>query len=160
MGYDRHPSNSSGYLIAAVAVGIAMFLGLLVVGGTMLVHNRRVAVAHEMVAVERLRVATVEGEARQRAEMAESAAQSNDASRDASGADAAEFQVFVDAAGTVRVANEEVNLEEMVIRLTDGDQRVQTVVKLNADPKCPFEHVAAVIKKCRDAGIQRVDVAP
>ncbi len=156
MGYDRHPSSSSGYLIAAVAVGIVMFFGLLVAGGTRLFQTRRVAVAREMVAVESARASRAESESRQQAVMAEAAALSNDVA----GAVTAKFRVFVDAAGTVRVENEEVNLDEMVIRLTDGDQRVQTIVKLNADPKCPFEHVAAVIKKCREAGIQQVDVAP
>lgn len=160
MGYDRHPSStSSGYLIAAVGVGIAMFLGLLIVGATMLFNTRRVAVAREMVAVETARAARAESESRQQAMAVESAIGTNER-LSAVNPVRAEFHIFLDATGAIQVDNEDVDLDELVNRLMDGDESVQTVVKLNADPKCPFEHVAAVIKKCRESGIQRVDVAP
>ena len=32
------------------------------------------------------------------------------------------------------------------------------MVLLNADPKCPFEHVAAVIEKCRAAGFVNIEI--
>ena len=162
MGHDRpHSNGSSGILVGVVAIGTIMFVGLFVLGGAAWFYTRQAAVAQEMVVLEKTRAVAAESQARQQAvaaartreELAESPVRQLEPAL-------AIYHLYVVASGAVRIDHTEVDLDEMIVRLTDGERSVETVVHLDADPQCAFEHIAAVIKKCRAAGIRQIEVAP
>jgi len=135
MGYQQNGSNgsSSGLFVGALAVGIVMLIGLLVVGGGMVffLQSRSLVSEHQMLVQRESAALATEEVAKQRDVL--------DVTRPVTVAPVtvavapvavapvavaprllSKFHLFVNANGAVRFENEEVGLDEMVVRLTDG----------------------------------------
>ena len=145
MGYQQNGSNgsSSGLFVGALAVGIVMLIGLLVVGGGMVffLQSRSLVSEHQMLVQRESAALATEEVAKQRDVL--------DVTRPVTVAPVtvapvtvapvtvavapvavapvavaprllSKFHLFVNANGAVRFENQEVGLDEMVVRLTDG----------------------------------------
>jgi biopolymer transport protein ExbD len=65
----------------------------------------------------------------------------------------------VTQSGKVQFGGVELDVSEVIARLQQ-EQRTIHEVLLTADPQCPFQHVAAVITACHEAGFADVTVTP
>jgi biopolymer transport protein ExbD len=154
MGHDTNQQTgcSTTTIILVVVAGMAVFLLLLMVGLAALFYTRAsTALQHERAAREEA-LMRVE-QARQAAMEARARAESLEAKREAEDTFANAISIAQD--GTITLNGGPVSVERLLGRLATSKRLGVTI---EADPQCPFEHVAEVLAICREAEIEGVQV--
>jgi biopolymer transport protein ExbD len=144
MGYDRetqHSSNSTALWVVGIVgvLGVLMFGGL-VLGGILWTSNVQSQVAQRQVALDIASEVSVPREV-------------------AATPTTTRYNLYVTQSGKVQFGGVELDVSEVIARLQQ-EQRTIHEVLLTADPQCPFQHVAAVITACHEAGFADVTVTP
>ena len=156
---DRPESASAGTIIAIVAVVVLLLLGGLVVLGLGAVFFVRSEVRHVQVAEMAAERATFE-EQRAAAELAaRQAAVVATEAETVSGA-AREIRIMLDQQGKLVTEEKSLDLDGLraMLREARQDGRVRLEVRIEVDPRCEFQHVAAVQAVCQDAGVAKIDL--